>query len=1760
MHNLVMLKRKITEKIKKLRLSRRGYVMILVAVSIPIFLYAIDWAVKSAQKSHKYTIQTNASMAVGQAAIDRYNPGKEWNKQELNVYSAAAQALNDRAFSLNKAMHIPSKLVGAKKNDTLTEDHIDSFFIACNNTKKIANSQLLCDQILCAISERVNNIYVGNILGEVNDSPTDYLSVSYDKDETKLKISPVLGEKHLICECPTLKKKVKAFPSRCDVDIIITIPTNHAANTADNSNYSALVDFNSDTPTPITNLAKAYANFLKENFLHICGVAVGIVPYSAKVSLSPWSSGAERYTIPIMPMNNTPSKPYIKQAVIYGSDGNAGGEAVDNEIQYGWGGTRRGDDGDVNAACPIMFRQGTRSVYRSTALYNTGAIGGQTGINSLLLSNDDPTQAPELCFQRMNMQPCYLGHCNILAKVCEKNCPKYLANPYYILELTDDIPNAIYYLSLIKPIDEDKHNKSNFLFLGVQWAHNLLKDWTKHPSTENSVQKLQHPSRDRKKKAVILVVNAPDHFEPNELTYLGFNNDNSEIPMFETDTIAFSSSLTSVKGSIKYSGAGEYEEEDDQFLATGTGRLTLMNKGIVKITVASPKSSFTVYDDNGIQDGIGTYDSNCWCSFDGCPIYTHNWHLPGWMTGTGIYNGCHCWLSCICNSPYSLPNPSRLNNWQDLLNTPMTYGKNFGHNFSLYKIKYKAKRAAINCTLEYQILRYCGNYDIYYPSVIANDVFARLMEILPGACKPLIPNTEHHVGAVTDASREQYLDPCIATNENGTFGRADGWDWGPDGTILAYDFQPICYGSITQFFLMASDSQTKAPLENAQDGQVCLKEPTGYRSLSMIPNNSMIKVACSDNGTGKTEIFTGKLKYNAKEISDGSGPYRYKLHNFFFLGGTKYYDPKATVADIVANKCIGTITDQNGDTWIAFNGDGRLQLQAGPEDHIISFTNIGSINSRTVFSFGGSSNDETMMTGTSSSGSSASAAEANHLYASAAEQTFIIMPEQISDEQDINGNYHIDLKMTNVRLVSAEITNRPYKITIPTCSLSTSETTATIATNVKAPLTVKCDSIPSSVTFYNEKGVRDCRLQCLNGDQVGLNTAYKLTGPMEFVFAGPPVLPPINDDNDGNNTSGGTNFYSNLSVKKVKYDLQVAEITNVSLTNQVLREYVGYYSYKVGNYLYMSDGRRTPWGGARYPQIMGVPGGLISAGSPEWITICGFRDSCIKNLSDGIQWQPESGYLVATCQPDQVTQILQIYGLSGSTVTFRLWASDQVFKYMTSSGSLADNTTRGKERTTIIFNDIQTSPYMYLELNCQRLAQYYIVNHGIKTLQSTTPITEDPLTYDKLVKNEGIFLANYNNENWICFQGDGELHVTAKPSATSIQYSTPTGEHITKLVSSGETITIDPSAYNYEEGAGVDGNTIYKITLMLNNIEITDVQLVDTTPKAEYVNPDVVADGIQNVRLMDATQNIHGDMSFAMASEIQDKNSQMASSKNEMEILQKEVDIKYKKYMELRQKMSDAYNSGNYSLGLQYDYEQSGFYNSEVMPIYDRIRSLSDYVDRSYVEVMNFNGPALFWSDNSNNSGDFFGIFVGEEKYVWNEACPNYQCHFVSSLSWSDLCQTTEFGEYTNGYEFLGVHRVFFPNPVLSSPVTSVLPASSLVLSGFTLPINMALQNNGYQITSGTINSTLNISSDLGVATVTADALTKFRQEFGSDNTRVYIIKYGAEAASLDFSSYDVKSYNAFSENDLNVILKEIANDIKSWAGYQDSYIEEYKD
>jgi hypothetical protein len=423
-----------------------------------------------------------------------------------------------------------------------------------------------------------------------------------------------------------------AVPAECNVDIVLAIPTNAEA--------------------PVVEIAQGYRKFLADNFEFTRGVNVGLIPYSGKVSLpfdrNDWSKKITGFD----PEEFLSSGigPYCRGYFFYGAKGTADADLAGDYDDWG-------DVDTTVSGRPIMCGED-------------------------LLSKEEPkTDATR--FRRANLQPCIVGYANLLSMKCERTCETYAANPFPVVELTADVGKMKDLLNVIV-LPNDNYNKSNFIFIPAIWANNLFQSWTDDPviSAQNTVGSavddgghLSRPSKipPERKKALILIVNKPDWFEPNELTYLGFDNDYSEIPMIESDKIDFSinysdtsrkfadgssynGTIAGSKKILKFETASENfgRNETSGFYETltenqtVTAKLSFPNKYLIKIVVAPIDKDINL----GKWRQVGSLASIC--------------SIPGWcMCGKGLGFHDGKWMA-VNSGGYVAVSTDNGRTWTDL--------------------------------------------------------------------------------------------------------------------------------------------------------------------------------------------------------------------------------------------------------------------------------------------------------------------------------------------------------------------------------------------------------------------------------------------------------------------------------------------------------------------------------------------------------------------------------------------------------------------------------------------------------------------------------------------------------------------------------------------------------------------------------------------------------------------------------------------------------------------------------------------------------------------------------------------------------------------------------------------------------------------------------------------------------------------------------------------------------------------------------------
>ncbi len=1538
-----------------------------------------------------------------------------------------------------------------------------------------------------------------------------------------------------------------AVPAQCNVDIVLAIPTNGAANNISNrdtasdtsgSPYYGVAATSIPTNaagTPIYQIGQACKNFVKDNFYHIRGINIGLIPYSAKVSISPDKTG---YTVAIPQFvstyfaNNTIASNVMRGAYIYGTRGEKDAKLTNS---YNWNTNLVG--------CPIMCRRGSTTT--STTYGNNIIFYGD------LLSNANPSTT-SLRFHRMNLNPCYLGYANLLSLKCESNCTVFLPNPYYMIELTADLVKIYEMCNALYPI-YDPYNVSNFIFIPVTWANNLFQSWTNNPSLSATTDQLSRPSKTTsgRKKALILVVNKPDWFEPRELTYVGFNNDFSEFLAIESDKINFAINYsdttkkfpdgTSYNGTIqgakkilKYttqSGTVERNATSGYYECAGSavGRLSFPEKGLLKIVVANGTgvsatgSGFvTFYSDN-----IGT---------------TYNVRKDS-TSGSAITLGSS--VSFSGSQKFIFSGPEKLWNWSStyaaIWGNRSTNGMNFGHNLSIWKARFALGSGTIisSITLTKQVLRAIGGYDEAKSQILNN-----LSECV--------------VDSVEDPNAKLYVDPCIRLITNRTDGIGRLWSRGEAVLPQSVPIDPSCYGI----------QQGKFGISVWTNNQIC-------GTYAMETGNNSFSNLGSLNGYGwwiisslKSPYYNDKVTTLITPTNTSSNGNQMNLGGFFFINNeTKLYSSSATKDDIIYNKCIGVL-EKNGEKWICFCGDGELEV---------------TISVGAALTFSG-------VTGDSS------------LHKIARTETFYVEPSQIT--QHDGTNYYIDLNMSGLKLISAEITNRPYTKVTPACSISgttnalNTSGTLQITTNLEAPMTIKAKTTTSGVTFYSDNGVEE-----------NINTYYPIDASTTKIitFSGPTRMYNWADSTytfSQYTTTGGKNFGHNLKIYKLKYKLDNATISSATLTNQILRCYANYtsgtgdtgrktlilntdghctsetsssseqytdpcISTNGGNYNYYNSSTGWIWNGIQikaynfYPICYGVQ-------KVKFLMTPYNCTSTVSTSYDNYLKIYASGNVLTNVASISSSSYYRVFDLSGYTsyytdrvqiFTGRFQTSYISARYydairdvalsgtrqyvnnngsesctgdcsVSCSGSLLSSwadgpsgcacgstcrysTTCTKQYNSSGSTTADSCPSGYTLSQYSSSTGYIPTRYDIRNfffVNTQTKSYSASATLAQIKANTYIGSLISGSDTWLCFCGDGQLRVTvANPKQPgTIQYTTPQNTTATTSVSKADyqTITIDPSTHQYVKN---HTNNTYTITLNVNNIAI------DTSHNSNK--------GVAFAEEISNYVYIHSHPTKPEMSRAVDFSKNIGEKPDYDTSLIPNVNLRYISYNK-----NLAYWSTQVS-----NYPYSEFYNNNIV------------------------GDFYFLLEDTSSIAPqirFFNRSLGPETFS------NVKCEI---------------------YDAVGLHRRFqaFPDirneNLASFDIVNAHLGGHIkyIYAGFTLPINTALYYGAdgttlykYQWQRNSSGTLSTYDPSVACQKVTTNACSKLKTDFGS-NIKIYIIKYrkqtsyknkiSGSATNFDYSYIDTCAsssaniYDISTETDLKSSLDKIAADIKTFAGYADA-------
>lgn len=445
-----------------------------------------------------------------------------------------------RTFDPKKITKMPEKrlspsLKQIKRTQKMTDIHRYHYWCTSYNSWQVPTAarhfyimynSLLRDQSIFTTEDNLYqdySYYCANIGDPAGERWYHYVTCpvvigmsSYDRstpiDTKYYTIRTDLNDNTVKIECENDKIKVStdddiayATPAECNVDIILTVPTNSAALNINNYDKNTLIKgtsyvSTSKTPTaeaqstPICQIATEYRTFLK-NFFYTKGVNVGVIPYSDSVFLynnqSKWLKAAGKF-VPTYFINDN-QRSMIMGATIL----------------------------DTNK----LESKGKRSI-------DVHSVIGD------LLSKID------LSNYKIKKQELNPEQVSLLLKRSKEIDNNYWMNPYFILEMTPDIKFIYGMLGVFYPYYDDRAI-SNSIHIPVTWANKLFRNWG--ATGENcaintaldsiTMGRLSTPSKTTsdRKKALILIVNKPDWVEQEEVTYAVFNSDLSEISIASSD-------------------------------------------------------------------------------------------------------------------------------------------------------------------------------------------------------------------------------------------------------------------------------------------------------------------------------------------------------------------------------------------------------------------------------------------------------------------------------------------------------------------------------------------------------------------------------------------------------------------------------------------------------------------------------------------------------------------------------------------------------------------------------------------------------------------------------------------------------------------------------------------------------------------------------------------------------------------------------------------------------------------------------------------------------------------------------------------------------------------------------------------------------------------------------------------------------------------------------------------------------------------------
>ena len=1484
----------------RLSSASRGYVMVLVAVFIPVILLGTKLVLDSRQEATPAggRVVKRCAKECALKVAQNWNPGLSYKQQKESMLRLADEIYNaspayntaDYKYNAIPGLEMPTKAVvtkqgmykpvkvetsqtislapsssvveyetvtdnwevciGYSKSSTshrtmrlhnpfyaflkferdpsyVTEDTIRSMIASASvnvyDREVMRNSQAARLKSQFSWSGRVESTHETSSIKKRKNAGDTKVQIWVENDKIKVKTDDDIGY---------------AVPAECNVDIVLGIPVNGAASNVSNLDANTTtagtpllettsIPTTNGKATPIYQIARGFAKFIKDNFYHTRGTNVGIVPYCGQCSLNPdrmdaWTTHMPHFVATNFLSNQNTYQAYLRPCNLYGM------------MRYDRTLPLSTSDQNVYDADYGLTAYNLTNICTRLGKYATDANAGNNIVSSGdILSVASPADGSGSTTKFGRMKADFLsgfgGKFNLLAMKYEEASKKFwtTVNPYFIIELQSDLLKITDLLNMFYPFPwyNNINMNSNFIFIPFTWANNLFQSWSNDPKFDakdttadsTNLGRLKAPSKTTsgRKKAVIVVVNKPDWFEPGELTYLGYDNDFSELPMIESDCIrgdidyssgsgnkfadgtSYDGTVQGAKKILKLTGFSRNSTTGYYECGDGDATLTFPKKYLVKLVVEPSASSMkweqkscnlnsfggNWYNMGRVGVGVVNGKSNMLLAQrrDGYKAYSSDgvtWTSLGFSDSDGWFNGCiygngvWCMVSRsdrdtgiwtftdVNSSGFVNLNKSTL---RDLRNENTTA---FGNGIFMTK-----SGASNNVYISSDGLNWerKGTLGVSFARVIGygNGKWIAgqgnmYQSTDNGQTWTFIDSTLGNIyGGASDDNCEWYGAVYVYGNfyaVNASNGRVacstDGSNW--------KEVVNLGHGGHRNINLY------NGKLYIVSEGGGCCHIGTFSFGTITFSDISSTTNQCTVPNTEYTISSQKTFYIEPDQINGGSdGAYTIKFHatniklvsaeitNRPYVSVTPTVTQSGNVFTLNAKVPFVVTTNQDGTiSYTAANGTATTQYVSNSWGYV----QVTPESHQYVKTYDSNNNPVYKVTLTHSKGSSAILTSTIGIAEEHTETKsgLTIDHESAGTKSKVSMGSCLSYQKTDV----ADSTN--HKATIDKTNKRILCPLGTIL-HVKAKPT---GTATNSIQFYNTNGVED---------NVGTHT---LSAPQTFTFRG-------GQDPSGSwdevSSSRGPNFGHNLSKYKVRYNLTNAKIIACSLSKQYLREYGGQYDRSYGNQhtaykqLILNDGtlaKKVGYAYSIYPFLNKeyTSKTLLSSVSGARDALIKFCDTCVvlgsPDWSFVLQywWGFEFHYTRASQNGLGTDLYWDIYGLSDSFDCFSLGnAGDR--KYNDHSMSGASN-----HWHSISFASIGNPKRLYVSTS-GLLMQVFVKNQTTKHLINPSSIDTAGGYNAYIAQNQGIALQRLSSKlsdkivagDYICFQGDGELSVTVFP-------------------------------------------------------------------------------------------------------------------------------------------------------------------------------------------------------------------------------------------------------------------------------------------------------------------------------------------------------------------------------------------------------------